>query len=151
MVPKHPQTITIKFKAGSTRMALSLYKVQSGTKPKPYPIKGQTKKTLKFKLTIWIFTSFFQHKGETPNFIEIPGVQANPPNCMHLWGPDLRGRSSAGNAYLRGQNEACEWVLGFHGSFVGLWLVMSGLCCAFLSLCYVGEFGGCSWPTLATL
>ena len=37
--------------------------------------------------------------------------------------------------------------MGFHGSFVGLLLVMSGPCWAFLGLCWA--FGGCSWPIFA--
>ena len=35
MVPGHPRIITTKFKVGSTHIVLSLYKVQSCTKPKP--------------------------------------------------------------------------------------------------------------------
>ena len=39
-------------------------------------------------------------------------------------------------AYLRAQNEAWKGGMGFHGSCVGLLLVMSGPCWAFLGLCW---------------
>ena len=38
--------------------------------------------------------------------------------------------------YLRAQNEAWKRGMGFHGSCVGLLLVMSGPCWAFLGLCW---------------
>jgi hypothetical protein len=53
MVPGHPRIITTKFKVGSTHIVLSLYKVQSCTKPKPNPIQlrlKQKKQSTKFKL-----------------------------------------------------------------------------------------------------